>query len=132
MPGLTFPHFFRAPVVKPDLRNRIDNLFPIQLQDYPEHPVGAGMWWSKVEKKEIGILRLGLPPPFGGVKLKRFLFRVLLFIPEPERSHLRGTGRTLPTDGVPFPVGGHQDAAKAGVAFEADSEHVVDFAFIPV
>ncbi len=58
MPALSFTHFFGAAVMKTDLRHSIYNIFPIQLQNDPQHTMCTGVLRSDIQEHKISIFTL--------------------------------------------------------------------------
>jgi len=56
MVSAVFAHFLDAPVQVADIRVSPQNEFAVQLQQDPEHPVGAGMRRPQVEEHGFGAL----------------------------------------------------------------------------
>ena len=77
VPGLALGHLFRAPVVIANIRHAVDDLFAVQLKDYPECTVGRGMIRAQVEEHKLAAIPLTLHTPGFRFKFQRLLLRLL-------------------------------------------------------
>ncbi len=132
MPALALAHLLGAPVVEADVRDGIENHFPVQLQHHAQDAVGAGMLRADVEEDEVAAFAAALQAPLLGAEAQGFLLGFLLLRRKPVGLHLGGAGGMVLAQGMADPSGRHQDAPQAGMAVELDPEHVPDFPLVPV
>ena len=132
MPRLALAHLFGAAVMKAYLRYGIDNLFAIQLEDYAQNTMRAGVLRANIQKNEIGILVLSRHAPFFWAELQCFLFGVLRFVRQSKGAHLRGACRMVLTQRMPRPRPRHENARQMRMLVEDDTKHIPHLALIPV
>src|SRR5579872_1847479 len=132
VPGLALAHLLRAPMMKADLRNAVNNDFAIELQNNSQHAMSSRMLRTHVQEDEIARCARPLHPPFFGSEPKRFLLGFLLVLWKLEGSHFCCASGMILTQWMPHPTLGHQNTGKVRVAVKNDAKHIPHFAFIPV
>src|SRR4029453_7532635 len=132
VPGLALAHFFRAAMMKADLRNRIDDLFAIELHHNAQGAVGAGMLGTDVEENEIRTVAFTAHAPFLWTEAERLLLGHFFLVWQLIWPHLRRACRMLFAERVARPSLGHQNPFKVRVTVKSDPEHVPHFALVPV
>ncbi|MCY1515733.1 hypothetical protein D9M68_503320 [compost metagenome] len=132
MPGLALGHLLGATVVVADLRNAIEDLFTVQLQDDAERTVGGRVVRAEVEEHEVLVVAVAFHAPVFGLEAQRFLFQVLLGGGQGEGIELGGARRVVLAQRVTLPGRRHHDAGQVRVAGEGDAVHVPHFALVPV
>jgi len=132
MPGLPLTHFLRTSMVKADLRHRVDDFFPVELEDDSQHAMRAGMLGPYVEKHEVRAFAGTLEPPFFRPEAECFLFLVLLVVRQLKRPHFRSPRRMLLAQRMPLPGGRHQNSSEIRMPLEFHTEHVPHLALVPV
>src|SRR5690606_13733604 len=80
MPRLPFRHLLRTAMMEANIRDRVHDIFSIELKDNAKHTMRARVLRTDVEKHKIRVLALGLHAPLLGMKLEGGLFTVLSFI----------------------------------------------------
>ena len=88
VPGLTLAHLFRPPVMEPDVRHRVDDLFAVELQGDPQHAVRAGVLGADIEEHEIGVIALAAHAPVLRLETQRLLLGQFLLRRQVIRPHL--------------------------------------------
>ena len=132
VPGLPLAHLLGAPVVVADVRHRIDHDLAVKLQGNAEHAVNAGVVGAQVQEHEVRVLGAAGHAPLLGLEAQAFLLGVKQLVGHAEGVHLRGAGRMLLAQRMPFPQGRRENAVKVRMAFEVDPEHVVGLALVPI
>src|SRR5690349_17512767 len=132
MPRLTFRHFLSTPMVKSDIRYRINNIFSIELKNDPKYAVCSRVLRTDIQEHEIRIFTLRLQSPFFGTELQRCLFAILFFIKQSEWSHFRCTCGMFLAQRITLPRLWHEDSFQVWMSVEANAEHVKHFTFVPI
>src|SRR5579884_3823917 len=132
VPGLAFAHLLRAAVMEANLRDTIDNLFSIKLDNNTENTVCAGVLRADVQKDKVRTVLATLHAPVFGPEPQGFLLSFFLFVRLTERPDLRAARRMVFAQGMPHPGFRHQDSRQERMAVELDAEHVPHFPLIPV
>ncbi|KPC00018.1 Uncharacterized protein AC506_1613 [Pseudomonas syringae pv. maculicola str. M6] len=132
VPGLTLGHFLGTTVVVTNVRNAVDDFFAVQLQDDAECTVSRRVVRPQVEEHIVLVLAGALHAPVFRAKARGFFFQLLFGEGQAVRVELGCAGREVLAQRVTFPGRRHHDAAQVRVAREVDTEHVPDFALVPV
>ncbi len=132
VPGLTLAHLLGATVVVSDVRDAVDDLFTVQLQDDAERTVRRRVVRAEVEEHVVLVGSGTLHAPVFRTETRGFFLKLLLGEVEAERIEFGGARREVLAQRVTFPGWRHHDARQVRVAFEVDAEHVPDFALVPV
>ena len=111
VPCLALAHLFGGTMMKPDLRDRVDDLLALELEDDAEHAMHARMVGAEVEEHEIGGLAVPLHAPFLGAEAQRLLLGDLALLSEDVRLHLGRPCDVVLAKRVACPGRRRQDAA---------------------
>ena len=148
--GEALGQFFGAAVEVADMRVHARDIFAVQLEDEPQHPMRAGVLRAEIEKHFLGIERFAFRPAqfrdFGHLNSPAWNGLPYWNVPGGEVGLRRR--RTFGTEGVQlvlvapqrkvlalrealeaFP---HVDPAQVGMALEPDPVHVPGLALMPV
>ncbi len=132
VPTLALAHLLGPAVVVADVGHGADDLLPVQLQDHPQHAVGAGVVGPEVEEHELGVRAAADHAPVLGLELEGLDLGLLPGIGQFEWPDLGGPGGVVLTQGMALPPGRVEDSPQARVALEDDAEHVEDLALVPL
>lgn len=132
VPGLALGHLLGAAVVVADLRDAVDDLLAVQLQDDAERAVGGRVVRAEVEEHVVLVLAVALHAPVFRLEAQGFLLQVLLGGGQGVGIELGGARRVILAQRMALPGRRHQHAGQVRVAGEGDAVHVPHFALVPV
>src|SRR6266567_1525508 len=132
MPRLALAHLFGAAVMKAYLRYGIDNLFAIQLENYAQNTMRAGVLRTHIQENKVRSLVFSRHAPLFRAEPQCFLFDVLLFVRQDKRAHLRSTCRMFLAQRMPRPRPRHENARQMRVLVEDDTKHVPHLTLVPI
>ena len=124
VPGLPLTDLFNRPVMVTDVYVQIGDFFAVQGDDIAYQPVRADVMGTHV--KDHGML------PVGPLDIQLTVQGLMLAgVSGGIGRHLGGPAREALAQRVSLPVVGHQQPPQIRMAFEPQSEHVVNFTFVP-
>ena len=132
VPGLALAHLLSAAVVVADIRNAVDDLFAIKLQNNTERTVRGGVVRAEVKEHKVLVFGPALHAPLFRFEGQRFHFQILFGFGQLKRVKFGCARRVVFTQRVAFPGRRHHDAAQIRVTIEGHAKHLPGFTLIPV